>query len=42
LEYFEWAGNVIAGCRDANQRLAEGFDELVKEARSLILTQSGS
>ena len=36
LEYFSWAEKVVAGCRDANQRLAGRFDELVDGARSLV------
>jgi guanosine-3',5'-bis(diphosphate) 3'-pyrophosphohydrolase len=36
LEYFDWAEAVVAGCRDANHSLAERFDELVAEGRSMI------
>lgn len=36
LEYFGWAEKVVAGCRDANLRLAGRFDELVDGARSLV------
>ena len=35
LEYFDWAENVVAGCRDANDELADQFDELVEIAREL-------
>jgi len=36
LEYFSWAGAVVSGCRDANEALAERFDELVAEGRSML------
>ena len=41
LEYLDWGERVVAGCRDANQRLAQRFDELVTEARSAIMNPSG-
>lgn len=36
LEYFDWAEKVVAGCRDANQKLSERFDDLINNARSLV------
>lgn len=36
LEYFSWAEAVVSGCRDANEALAERFDELVTEGRSML------
>ena len=36
LEYFDWAEAVVAGCRDANQRLADRFDELISEGRHSV------
>ena len=41
LEYLDWGERVVAGCRDANQRLAQRFDELVIEARSAVMNPSG-
>ena len=41
LEYLDWGERVVAGCRDANQRLAQRFDELVTEARSAVMNPSG-
>ena len=41
LEYLDWGEKVVAGCRDANQRLAERFDELVTAARSAVMNPSG-
>ena len=41
LEYLDWGEKVVAGCRDANQRLAQRFDELVTEARSAVMNPSG-
>ncbi len=35
MEYFDWAEKVVTNCRDANQRLAVRFDDLINEARSL-------
>jgi len=42
LEYLDWGEKVVAGCRDANQRLAERFDELVTAARSAVLDPPGA
>ena len=42
LAYFDWSEKVAAGCRDANQRLAERFDELVSEARSIVTNQKNA
>lgn len=36
LDYFNWAAAVVAGCRDANAALAERFDELVAQGRSML------
>ncbi len=41
LEYLDWGERVVAGCRDANQRLAQRFDELVTKARSAVMNPSG-
>ena len=36
-EYLDWAEQVVSGCRDANDHLAQAFDEALAEARSNIV-----
>jgi len=36
LEYLDWSEQVVAGCRGANPRLEEAFDEAVAAARAAL------
>jgi guanosine-3',5'-bis(diphosphate) 3'-pyrophosphohydrolase len=33
VEYINWAGNVVAGCRGVNERIERRFDEVMERAR---------
>ena len=35
-EYFDWAANVVAGCRGANAQLEAEFDEVFRRGRRLL------
>ena len=35
-EYFEWAAQVVEGCRGANARLEAGFDEAYRRGRQVL------
>ena len=33
VEYIDWAGNVVAGCRGVNERIERRFDEVMERAK---------
>jgi (p)ppGpp synthase/HD superfamily hydrolase len=37
-DYIDWAEAVVAGCRGLNERLEDGFDDAVRDARATIRT----
>ena len=42
LTYFDWAKEVVEGCRDASDQLSKRFDEIVATAREAVTGRPGN
>ena len=38
-DYLAWSEQVVAGCRGVNAKLDEAFDQAIRRAKSLLVTE---